>query len=390
MSRTIGPPKLPEVYRGREQTFVKHLVLRGYLERVAWIILSFRDEFVFVDGFSGPWKARTESFADTSFGIAIEELRRVRDGYLALPQKKRKKLRCVFVEKGAGAYRKLAKAADSASDLEAKAIHGTFEDEVSRVRSLVGSTFALTFIDPTGWSFDLAKLEPLLRQDGEVLVNFMYEHFKRFIEDERPDIRHSQNKPFGDPNWREPYQELLASGLQKEEAVLELFKRQLKKFGNFKYVASARVRHRLINKSHFYLVYGTRHEKGLQKFREVEKKALHAEEHCRSEAREDDRLERTGQFLLLPASMTSAPPTLEELRAPEMKRARAWLLERMAEVPVISFESAVPMLQEPFSVTYSEVRTICEGLGKEGLVEFDGMKPGQRKPDKGVSMRRAA
>jgi hypothetical protein len=183
---------------------------------------------------------------------------------------------------------------------------------------------------------------------------------------------------------------LLASGLQKEEAVLELFKRQLKKFGNFKYVASARVRHRLINKSHFYLVYGTRHEKGLQKFREVEKKALHAEEHCRSEAREDDRLERTGQFLLLPASMTSAPPTLEELRAPEMKRARAWLLERMAEVPVISFESAVPMLQEPFSVTYSEVRTICEGLGKEGLVEFDGMKPGQRKPDKGVSMRRAA
>src|SRR5687768_10469231 len=75
------PSGLPPEYRGREQTFVKHLILREYIERVGWNILSFADEFVFVDGFSGPWKARTENYTDTSFGIAIDKLRLLKTRY---------------------------------------------------------------------------------------------------------------------------------------------------------------------------------------------------------------------------------------------------------------------------------------------------------------------
>ena len=387
MPSSNPPEALPDEYRGREQTFVKHLVLRGYLERVAWNILSFRDEFVFVDGFSGPWKARTASYADTSFGIAIERLRAVRDGFLKAPLRKKKRLRCVFVEKGEGAFKKLSAAAAAANDLDAKAIHGRFEDKVTEVRRLVGSSFALTFIDPTGWSFDLAKLSPILRQDGEVLVNFMFEHFRRFIDDKRPEIRRSQNLPFGDAEWRKPYEELLKAGLSKEEAVLELFKRQLKAIGNFKFVASARVQHRLVNKSHFYLVYGTRHEKGLVEFREVEKKAMHAEEHCRIEAKQDHEVQRTHQLPLLAATEVRPPATIEELRLPDQIKARAWLLERLNQATVITFESALSAVLERFSVTKSELKTILATLGQEGLIEFDGMKPRQKKPDQGVSIR---
>ena len=49
MSKT-PEPLVPEAYRGREQTLVKHLVLEKYIERVAFNILSFSNEFVFVDG----------------------------------------------------------------------------------------------------------------------------------------------------------------------------------------------------------------------------------------------------------------------------------------------------------------------------------------------------
>jgi three-Cys-motif partner protein len=388
MSRSRVPEELPEAYRGREQTFVKHLVLRSYLELVAYNILSFRDEFVFVDGFSGPWKARTASYADTSFGIAIEKLRSVRDDFLG--RFKSKRLRCIFVEKGRGAFKKLSAAAAGAPDLQAQAIHGRFEDKVDEVRKLVGPSFALTFVDPTGWSFDLAKLAPLLRQDGEVLVNFMYEHFRRFIDDERPDIRSSQNKPFGDANWRDHFEQLRREGLSKEEAVLELFKRQLKSIGKFKYVASARVQHRLVNRSHFYLVYGTRHEKGLVVFRDVEKKAQLAEEHYRIEARQEKQVDRTGQLPLLPATVACPPASEGELRLPELRRAREWLLRSLGELPVMTFDAALPAVLERFSVTYSELRTLFEDLGKEGLVEFDGMKPRQRKPDKGVTVRARA
>ena len=44
-------------YKGREQTYLKHFFLEKYLDRVAHKILSFQNDFVYVDGFSGPWKS---------------------------------------------------------------------------------------------------------------------------------------------------------------------------------------------------------------------------------------------------------------------------------------------------------------------------------------------
>ena len=49
-------------YKGREQTYAKHLFLDTYLERVARNILSFSDEFIYVDGFSGPWQSGDDEF----------------------------------------------------------------------------------------------------------------------------------------------------------------------------------------------------------------------------------------------------------------------------------------------------------------------------------------
>ena len=64
------------LYEGREQSLVKHLILRRYLRRFAFIIGSHWSSITYVDCFSGPWRSRSDQFADTSFGIAIHELRR--------------------------------------------------------------------------------------------------------------------------------------------------------------------------------------------------------------------------------------------------------------------------------------------------------------------------
>ena len=50
---------MEQPYQGREQTQMKHRLLEGYLERVAYHIGWSRDDFVYVDGFSGPGSART-------------------------------------------------------------------------------------------------------------------------------------------------------------------------------------------------------------------------------------------------------------------------------------------------------------------------------------------
>jgi len=73
-----------ELYRDREQSYVKHVILRTYLERFAHIIGSWADSITYVDCFSGPWQTKSEEFRDTSFGIAIDELRKARQNLLEI------------------------------------------------------------------------------------------------------------------------------------------------------------------------------------------------------------------------------------------------------------------------------------------------------------------
>ena len=380
-------PIIPPEYYDREQTLVKHIILRGYLERVAYNILSFSDDFTFVDGFSGPWEARSEVFDDTSFGIAIKELRKIKGNFANRNQKKR--VRCVFVEREEEPFERLKKSADEASDLQARAIQGNFEDNIDAVRGYVGTSFALTFVDPTGWNIDLIRLAPLLRQKGEVLVNFMYEHFKRFVEDEREGVRASYDRPFGGLDWREVIAEKMSAGLDKEAAILEAFKLALKQVCGFKYVASARIRHRRINKSHFYLVYGTRHEKGLEEFRKVEREALNAEESFRIDAK-DRKFIEAGQDNLF-GSMPHAGHEIAEAHwAAEIFRARQECERMLAQKASVRFEDLACRLQERFSVLLPEIKDLLVDMERAGTISFEGLTGRQWKPRKGVILRATA
>ena len=355
------------------------------MQKVAYNILSAWDDFTFVDGFSGPWEARSEEFADTSFGIAIRELREVRESFRL--RGKTKCLRCVFVEKEAEPFERLNGAAGGAADLHARAIHGTFEDNIPEVRRYVGSSFALTFVDPTGWSIDLSRIAPLLRQRGEVLINFMYEHFKRFVEDERPEIRASYDKPFGGLPWRKMIDEEMSNGLSKEEAILEVFKTAVKEVCGFDYVASARIRHRKLDKSHFYLVYGTRQQKGLEVFRQVERTALSAEEFFRIEAK-DRAISATGQQGLFEDLPHNAEETAKVHWHEEVRKARMWSEQFIGGEAVVLFEVLARRIQQRFSVTLPELKDLLVDMKNEGLIEFDGLTGQQRKPRPGVTVRR--
>jgi hypothetical protein len=67
--------KPPEYYRGREQTYLKHFFLERYLERVTYNIGSFANEFVDVDGFSGPWMSGDDPEADIRSVVLLFGLR---------------------------------------------------------------------------------------------------------------------------------------------------------------------------------------------------------------------------------------------------------------------------------------------------------------------------
>ncbi len=371
---------LPESYRGREQTFIKHVILRRYLERVAWHILWSQRDFVFVDGFSGPWASTVSDFQDTSFGIAMTLLRRVRDD-LREKHSRNRRVRCIFVEKGARAFGRLSEAVKAAPYIEAQAIHGRFEDHVDEILGAVGNSFALISIDPKGWSFDLRKLTPLLRhRPSEVLVNFMFEHVNRFLDDPRPEIRASYIRPFGDPNWRSRFDALQEAGLTRETAALELFREQLKAVGEYTYVISARVQRPTAERSHFYLVYGTRNRKGLIEFRSVEKKAMETEQQTRISARRDRQVSRTGQGLL----DIDVPRSLDALRAPEIEETKAWVRRELAASSHLPYMNLSVGALERYAVTEPEFKDALVSMRNDGEVRFDGMSTNQRKPAEGT------
>src|SRR5258708_1248376 len=65
-------------YAGREQSFVKHVLLESYPEKLVHKVASRYDQIAYVDGFAGPWLSANERFEDTSFGIALSALRRAK------------------------------------------------------------------------------------------------------------------------------------------------------------------------------------------------------------------------------------------------------------------------------------------------------------------------
>ena len=284
------------LYEGREQTLVKHYILRHYLERFAHIVGSRWGSITYVDGFAGPWNARSSSFRDSSFAIALEELRKAR---ATLAQRGRRLgLRSLFLEENPDACAQLKSFASKVRGVdELQVLNRSFEEAVGSVVEFVRKggpeTFPFVFIDPTGWTgFALETIAPLLRLDpGEALINFMTSHIRRFIRD--APSRQSFRELFGSLGFMDRIADL--TGLELEEACVAEYSEGLRREGRYQYVLPAIVLHPEIDRTHFHLLYATRHPKGVEVFKDAERKAMREMEKARAEAQQRTRVARSGQ-----------------------------------------------------------------------------------------------
>ena len=72
--------KVPESHRNREQAYVKHHLLRTYLEHLFMIVVQSQSITRYVDCFSGPWNEQDENLQDTSIGISLGIMHKCQDG----------------------------------------------------------------------------------------------------------------------------------------------------------------------------------------------------------------------------------------------------------------------------------------------------------------------
>jgi three-Cys-motif partner protein len=378
--------KIPDAYRGREQSYIKHYFLREYLERVLFVTqspYSRFSEFIYVDGFSGPWKSQAEDYADTSFAIAIERLRVVREKYKSIGHAV--KIRCCFVEEST-AFEELQAIVDLIKDIEIQIFHGRFEDLVPEILKWIGgssSTFVLTFVDPTGWSVDLAAIAPLLaRRPGEVIYNFMYSFLRRFPTHPDPKIRLSYELPLG-----KEWQTKLDPARGFDDAVIALFTQELKNAGRFQHVLKVTVLKPTTDAPHFYLFYGTRHRTGVIEFRKVQRSTSAAQAAVRYEARAVRREVRAGQSDLFRAAGLDEPVDDQVEHQQELDRVRMALRSFVEDSRAVRFERVVDHLLVNHEITEREVQTLLNAERLAGRIQIEGMNPRERLPKNGYLIR---
>jgi three-Cys-motif partner protein len=356
-----------DLYDGREQTLVKHFILRNYLLRLALIVGPWSKAINYIDCFSGPWNVRGENCEDSSFGVAIAELRKAREKLSERSIDLR--LRCFFLERDPSAYAKLKNFARTISDIQVETKNKRLEDAVGDILSFhrrESAAFPFVLIDPTGWTgFPLDVIRPLLRlKPGEVLINFMTWHARRFIETQQE--RDNFDMLYGDTEWRAELAGL--SGDQRDDAMVRLYAQRVQRAGGYAFVCYTPVLHREDNTTHFHLIYASRNEKGLEVFKDAERRAAAVMENKRAEAQQGKRT-AGGQSLLFDAQVMHDPAYYSGLRSLYLDRARREVQEVLERQHLLGYDDAWQMAMKHPLVWERDLRDWIAAWRKEGRLD---------------------
>ncbi|MDX0503610.1 three-Cys-motif partner protein TcmP [Sinorhizobium medicae] len=381
---------MTSIYQGREQTEAKHFILRKYLQTLAFKALHGGWNLAYIDGFSGPWQSRTPDHSDSSFMIAMGVLKDAQALVRAYGKKAR--IKCLFVEENGASFAQLHPAVmayhDPANDFMVETFNGKFENAVDQIRRTMTNSFALTFIDPTGWTgYEFEKVKPVFEHaPGEVLLNFMYDFVSRFTASSDPKTLASFDGILG-----QGWQQRLDPSLPREGEIMALFSDQFRQAGGFRYVLSTPIE-KISDRTHFHIVYGTRSAEGLAAYRDVEHAALKDHGMRRASAREAIRENKTGQTDMFGAegAASFAEMSADTQLASIKVQAKDWLREQLPSCPK-PFSEIWPPILDRFMVRKTDAKDICVELGKAGEIKETWRQNGsrRRKPDDADQIERA-
>ncbi len=370
------------VYHGREQTKAKHFILKTYLQALAFKVLNGMNGWsalTYIDGFSGPWETRTDDHSDSSFMIAISVLKEAQEKIYELTGV-RKTIRCFFSENNPSSYRELEVAVapyhDPNNNFFITTYQGEFETALPDIEPQIENSFALFFIDPTGWTgYSLETLEPYLRGRGrEVLINFMYDHINRFAASDDQKTIESLDPILGGPGWRERLDEDLPAGL----AVEKLFRENLKDKGGFEYVLSTCIDKSTMDRPHFFIAYGTKSQAGMKTFRQIEYDALKVNTKDREKAKVRKRSEKTGIDDLFSDHDGTGDTSIESMIESRKALAKEWIIGFLEDHQGdVQFEDICAEILQVFMLRETNVKDVCVSLEKDGSIEktWKGRKP---------------
>lgn len=368
---------VPEEYRDREQSFLKHRVLEEYL--LAWGIKlgslardGKRVRLCYVDGFAGPWETKDASFNDTSIALGLKTLEAAASTWKN--QGAAIEIDAYFVEKEKASFSELERIlAARTGVVRTHAYQGEFGEHVETIRAQLGRDPAFIFIDPTGWKgAEMHRIALLLAERmRDVLVNVMFNHINRFKNDTREFLRTQMREFFG-------LKERDMPPSLNEEELFRLYRNQLKSQCGILYAADLAIPHPTMARTKFRLVVGGNSPAVLEVFRRVEQKVIGVEAaEIREDAAAREREARTGQ-----RSLFLAPPSIdahfESFHERAVAQAPLELIDQLTKHGHTKFERLWPHILESHHLTRQELADLTWQLHKRGEIEIKNRQPRER------------
>ncbi len=260
-----------ETWPYEAQTEMKHKVLKYYLPIWAKILGTFSDGLNYIDGFGGIGAYHTDEdiaqnlYNSNNYGSPIFSMQIISE------LKKDNKIsyaNAIIIDDDSSHLTNIQKISSALKiSLNVQYIHGEFDEIINEILDdFEGKQLYPTFflIDPFGYSIKLKTIERIMCFDKvELIINFMYNAICRHIKNPNLKINSLYDELFGTTEWRDFAGK---AGEEKELLLVELFRKQCKKFASFVYPFKLNFPEK--NRPYYYLFHLSNHYLGCKLMKE--------------------------------------------------------------------------------------------------------------------------
>jgi three-Cys-motif partner protein len=374
-------------YVGREQAYVKHHFLADYVERLVFKVASSYRDVVYIDGYSGPWKDQGDRFEDTSFGIALQALRKAKAEWKRV-RGTEVTMTALLVERDRDAYQRLQEIIPRYPDITIKTFPGEFVPLIGDlIKAIPTGGFTFVLMDPKGWKIDMNTVAPLIsRPNTEVVLNFMFDFINRFATMEQPAIQAGLDALMPATDWRRRIAELNADPAERganprKDILVAAICDAVGRLGKYPHVLETPVLYPTKDRTFYSLIYATRSDKGIEVFRECQHDALKAQDLVRDQLKSTKRAAATQM-----TDLFAGTPTGNEFAAKWMTQqeadARMAMLGMIPSAPAsIKYGEVWPAVLAKHGVRRRRLARMAAELSGAGELKFLDWAPRKQVPD---------
>jgi three-Cys-motif partner protein len=364
-------------YQNREQTAVKHQILRKYLSAFTPIVGNWASDIAYIDCLAGPWESVDPNLKDTSFAQAIDVLNEARE--MLAQRGKFPTMRCLLIEREGASFDKLNMYCEKTSGVETLARNWDLSAHISDVVRFAKErhkSFPFIFLDPKGWeTLEIDLISPILALDpGEVLITFMTSFIARFLTDETKRF----DRLFGADLPRL----VTLQGEEREEELVHSYVNMVRNAGRFKYVCSLPVMKSNQDAFQFHMIYATRHPRGVEVFKATERNVIPFMHQTRANAQHRRRLEHSGQLTMLDPEAQYREQKFTRFRSKRLEIAKCELRGMLESAGEVLFDDAWAAVMQHSTVMEADLGQWLNEWKTTGLLRITNELPRQKMPRK--------